>query len=65
VVHGSLDAVVPYAAALHVYENSHNSQLETIMGGDHAFGGQHPWASDELPHDMEVAVKRTLAFLGD
>ncbi len=65
VVHGSLDAVVPYAAALHVYENSHNSQLETIMGGDHAFGGQHPWASDELPHDMEVAVKRTLAFLVD
>ncbi len=63
VVHGSLDQTVDYAAALHLYENTQNSQLETVMGGDHAFGGKHPWESDELPIDMEVAFKRTVAFI--
>ncbi len=62
VVHGSLDTVVPYSAALHLYENSQNSELETLMGADHSFGGSHPWTEEELPHNMELLVKRTIGF---
>ena len=63
VVHGTLDQAVPYSAALHLYENSHNSELETIIGGDHAFGGSHPWTGAQLPDNLELVVKRTVAFL--
>ena len=65
VVHGSLDPTVPYAQALHLYENTHNSTLETIMGGDHSFGGKHPWTENQLPDDLALVVKRTMGFLGN
>ncbi len=64
VLHGSIDPTVPYAAALHLYENSSNSELETLMGADHSFGGKHPWDSPELPHDMALAVDKTVDYLG-
>ncbi len=64
VVHGTADTVVPYSAALHLYENSHNSELETIMGADHTFGALHPWPSAALPDHLELVVKKTVAYLG-
>lgn len=64
VVHGTADPVVPYSAALHLYENSPNSELETIIGADHGFGGTNPWPGAELPDDLALVVKKTAAYLG-
>jgi len=34
-----------------------------IEGADHVFGANHPWASSQLPDEMQKVVDLTIDFL--
>lgn len=63
-LHGSDDASVPvdHAHAIKAC-NPQQVQLEILDGGDHTFGGKHPWTQEHLPELMARVVGRTLQFL--
>ncbi len=59
-IHGTNDATVPslYAEKLHSW--SLNSELLLLEGGDHTFGGKHPFTERELPEDTKKAVQASI-----
>jgi dienelactone hydrolase len=58
-VHGTNDQTVPYQDAERLHSWTKNSKLELIDGGNHTFGGKHPFDEDELPADSRTATAAT------
>jgi len=61
-VHCTADQAVPYDAALEMARWNVDAKLLTIEGGDHTFGGKHPWDDNSLPQDMKKVVKQSISF---
>jgi len=61
-IHGTEDETLPIAM-LHEIK-SWNSEVKTIAmnGANHTFGSTHPYASDELPRDMKMAIDHIIQF---
>lgn len=59
-VHGTNDQVVPFAYAEKLHSWTSNSKLLPIEGGNHTFGGKHPFNEDELPADTAQAFELTV-----
>lgn len=63
IVHGTDDPAVKHNEALQMHEWNPTTNLVSIKNGDHVFGGRHPWTEDNLPDDMEIVVRESVAFL--
>lgn len=59
-LHGTNDQTVPYQDAERLHEWTRNSKLELIDGGNHTFGGKHPFEENELPADTVSALTATI-----
>jgi dienelactone hydrolase len=59
-IHGTNDQTVSanYAKQLHRWTT--DSELLLIDGGDHTFGGRHPFDASELPIDTQTAIAATI-----
>jgi len=62
IIHGTTDETVTFqeAEALHSWNKS--SELFAIEEANHVFGGSHPWESNSLPKDLELAVNEIINF---
>lgn len=64
IVHGSNDPAVPVSHAHGLHKANPSSEMMILEGGDHVFGGKHPWTESELPGDAKKVVERVIEFLG-
>jgi uncharacterized protein len=62
IVHGTKDHTVEVDAAHRLHALQPNSRLVIVEGGDHTFGGRHPWREAELPEKLETVVIETAGF---
>lgn len=63
IVHGTADPAVSTQSAEYLHEHARRSELLYIEGGNHVFGGKHPYEVTELPEDSQILVQRTLQFI--
>lgn len=63
IVHGTDDPAVSTQSAAYLHERARRSELFYIEGGNHVFGGKHPYTDQELPTDSAKLVQRTLEFI--
>ena len=59
-VHGTDDQTVPFLYAEKLHEWTDSSKLLPIEGGNHTFGGKHPFTEKELPVHSVTALKATI-----
>lgn len=62
IIHGTKDETVPVANAIEMHSWNKLSRLFLVEGGNHNFGGKHPWELAELSEDMEDVLKETVEF---
>lgn len=62
-LHGDHDDTVPLWEAENMKKWNPNAVLEVIPGGDHVFGGKHPWDTNTLPTDMELVCDKSIGFI--
>jgi pimeloyl-ACP methyl ester carboxylesterase len=62
-MHGEADQTVPLAHAQELHTAQPNAEFFVLPGGDHTFGGSHPYASDTLPASLVEFCDRTISFL--
>ena len=63
IIHGSDDETLPVIMAHQTKRWNPNAELVIIEGGDHTFGGKHPWVYDHLPPKAKEAAEATVEFL--
>lgn len=63
IVHGTDDPAVSAQSAAYLHERARKSELLYIEGGNHVFGGKHPYEVTQLPADSQILVQRTLQFI--
>lgn len=61
--HGDADPTVPLAHAEELHQAQPNAEFVIFPGGDHTFGGSHPYASDTLPAPLLEFCDRAISFL--
>jgi pimeloyl-ACP methyl ester carboxylesterase len=52
ILHGDEDKTVPLSHAKEIHKAQPHAQLIVIKGGDHTFGGSHPYAKNMLPNTL-------------
>ncbi len=62
IVHGTNDEAVPMKEAALLHEWIKKSEL-FFLDTDHVFGAKHPWKEEKLPHDLDIVVQHTVAFI--
>ena len=62
IIHGSDDETLPVIMAHQTKRWNPNAELVIIEGGDHTFGGKHPWVYDHLPNKAKEAAEATVEF---
>ncbi|MGB3181163.1 MAG: alpha/beta fold hydrolase [Cyclobacteriaceae bacterium] len=65
VVHGLSDSSVPAEAARQIKNWKPDAELMLVEGGDHVFGGGHPWQEAKLPEPASSVIDKTVLFLKD
>lgn len=63
IVHGTNDGAVSMDNARELNSWSPQSELFFIEGGNHVFGGKHPWLKNTLPDFTKKAIYKTVEFL--
>ena len=63
IIHGSGDTsvLINEAEALHLWNT--DSTLHIIDEANHVFGAHHPWNKDQLPHHLNDAITKIIAFI--
>jgi len=66
-IHGKDDESVPYTEVNSLYENCPSSDKKRIIieGGNHTFGGVHPFTDDELPPKFLEVLEHTTSWFRD
>jgi dienelactone hydrolase len=62
IVHGTKDEAVPLSEAEALKIWNPFAEFAEIHGGDHTFGGKHPWTEKNLPEDTLKALAATTTF---
>lgn len=62
IIHGTEDETVPVANAIEMHSWNKGSRLFLIEGGNHNFGGRHPWVNENLSEDTEDLLRETVEF---
>ncbi len=65
IVHGTKDETVPVANAIEMHGWNKAARLFLVEGGNHNFGGKHPWLETGLPEDLEDVVAETVDFYNE
>ena len=60
-IHGTNDSTVPVENAEKLHRWANGSELALIEGGDHTFGGKHPFTENDLPEHTKMALESTIA----
>lgn len=63
IIHGSDDPSVPVEAARQLHGWNAGSVLHLIEGGNHVFGGSHPYEGKKLPEHAQELVVASIGFL--
>ncbi|MFA6087818.1 alpha/beta hydrolase family protein [Mucilaginibacter sp.] len=63
IVHGDDDTSVPLSHAQELHNAQPHSELIVIPGGDHTFGGAHPYPENTLPVMLLQFCDAAIAFL--
>ncbi|MFA0962806.1 alpha/beta hydrolase family protein [Roseivirga sp. BDSF3-8] len=63
IVHGTADPSVDVEAAKQLKKWKPTAEMALVEGGDHVFGGGHPWEENELPGPAADVIEKTIAFL--
>jgi pimeloyl-ACP methyl ester carboxylesterase len=63
ILHGDTDPAVPTSSADYLKKHYPSAQLQIIAGGDHVFGGHHPFEGEELPSATKELIASCLDFL--
>ena len=61
--HGDVDPTVPLAHAQELHEAQPNAKFIIFPGGDHTFGGSHPYTGDTLPASLLEFCDKAISFL--
>lgn len=62
-IHGSTDESVTIDHSKNLHNWTKDSQFKIIDNAGHTFGAKEPWESDELPKELDEAVKICIDFL--
>jgi len=62
-MHGDADTTVPISHAEELYAAHPDAEFFILPGGDHTFGGAHPYLSDVLPAPLVSFCDTTISFL--
>ena len=62
IIHGTTDETVLFQEAEAIHSWNKNSELFAIEDANHVFGGSHPWESNTLPSDLEIAIHKIINF---
>jgi len=62
IIHGDQDETLPLRMAHDLQSWKPDAELVILPGGNHSFGGGHPWAQSTLPAQAQEVADRTLAF---
>jgi pimeloyl-ACP methyl ester carboxylesterase len=60
-VHGGKDGAVP-VSEINLVKNLPNCTVSIIEDTNHVFGASHPYASTELPNDLQQAISEIIKF---
>ena len=63
IMHGDADTTVNVSHAKELKKAQPHAELVIVEGGDHTFGGAHPYAQDSLPRDLNIFAGEAVAFL--
>jgi pimeloyl-ACP methyl ester carboxylesterase len=63
IIHAELDETVPLAEGKKLASLGRNTTLSVIDGGNHSFGGGHPYDSEILPKQTLEAIKLVDLFI--
>jgi pimeloyl-ACP methyl ester carboxylesterase len=63
IIHGADDKTVPVEEAKSINEWNKNAELHIIEQANHSFGAAHPFNDVDLPKDVQLVLKKTLAFI--
>lgn len=63
IVHGDEDKTAPLSHAKELHKAQPSAQFSVIKGGDHTFGGTHPYAKDTLPPHLLDFCDQAVEFL--
>ncbi|MGE0560996.1 MAG: alpha/beta hydrolase family protein [Flavobacteriales bacterium] len=63
IIHGTNDEVVHVTEAHNLKKWNLKSELFLLEGGTHTFGAKHPFNEIDMPNDVQLALRKTLAFL--
>ncbi len=61
-VHGSDDPTVPLSEAQELHKRNQSNSIVVVEGGNHSFGGYHPYDEKGLTKHLEDAAKATIGF---
>lgn len=61
-IHGDMDLAVSISEGLSMAAWT-DTELEIVKGAGHTFGAVHPWGSNDLPEDFEVALQKASSFI--
>jgi len=66
-IHGKIDESVPYTEVNSLYDNCPSADKKRIIieGGNHTFGGVHPFEEDELPPKFIEVLEHTTSWFRD
>lgn len=65
IVHGTADETLPVDMAREIKSWNQHAELMIVEGGQHTFGGYHPYDKDELPEHTRKVVEQIDAFFRD
>ena len=63
VIHGTADMSVKSYNAENLKDWNPNATLRWIANADHVFNSSHPWEKDSMPQQLEIVVKKCVAFI--
>ncbi len=63
VIHGSNDETVLIEEARNLYSWNSNNQILIVENANHTFDSKHPWDSNALPDNLEIATNETIQFI--
>ncbi|MFB9862311.1 alpha/beta fold hydrolase [Rufibacter immobilis] len=65
ILHGEQDETLPVRMAHDLHALNPFAELFLLPGGDHSFGGRHPYEAQELPQLAQAAANKTIQFFRD
>jgi pimeloyl-ACP methyl ester carboxylesterase len=63
IVHGTNDSTVPFSTAQELAAACGSAELIAVEGGNHTFGGKHPWPEEHLPEQSKDIVAAAISFV--